>query len=96
MNERRSFKYLYICGVGLGPKVLLHEKNFHLPVELQPGAREVRRTYNGYKVTVENGVAIPIPDLEVGWKGLDLETTRCKNFRFAVGRFGWTEPTLTE
>ena len=92
MNERRTFPYLYICGVGLGPKKLLHEKNFHLPVEFQPGAREIRQTYNGYTITVENAVAVPIPDLEAGWKGLALETTRCKNFRFAVGRFGWTEP----
>ena len=96
MNERKTFRYLYICGVGVGQKHLLHEKNFHLPVEPQPGAREVRHTYNGYKITVENGIAVPIPELEVGWKGLDLETTRCKNFRFAVGRFGWIEqPTAT-
>jgi hypothetical protein len=91
MNERKAFRYLYICGVGVGPKDRLHEKNFHLPLEFRPGAREVRRTYNKYTITVENGMAVPIPELEVGWKGLDLETTRCKNFRFAVGRFGWTD-----
>lgn len=92
MNERRTFPYLYICGVGLGPKNLLHEKNFHLPVEFQPGAREIRRTYNGYTITVENAIALPIPELAAGWNGLTLETTRCKNFRFPIDRFGWTEP----
>lgn len=91
MSERASFKYLYICGVGRGPKNLLYQKNFHLPLQHQPGAREVRQTYNGYTITVENGIALPIPELEVGWKGLDLETTRCKNFRFAVGQFGWKD-----
>lgn len=96
MDERSSFPYLYICGVGMGPKTRLHEKNFHLPVEFSPGAREVRQTYNGYTVTVENAVAVPIPELEDGWKGLDRETTRCKNFRFAVAKFGWIDPTPAE
>ncbi len=91
MNEWKAFRYLYICGVGVGPKHLLGEKNFHLPLEYRLGAREVRQTYNGYIITVENGIALPIPELEVGWKGLNLETTRCKNFRFAVRQFGWTE-----
>lgn len=96
MNERTAFPYLYICGVGLGPKNLLHEKNFHLPVEFRPGAHEVRQTYNGYTIRVENAAALPIPELEAGWKGLDLETTRCKNFRFAVDRFGWTDPPTAQ
>jgi len=91
MNERESFRYLYVCGVGTGPKHLLREKNFHLPLEHRPGAREVHQTYNGYSITVENGIALPIPEIEAGWKGLDLETTRCKNFRFAVGQFGWVD-----
>jgi hypothetical protein len=91
MNERKTFRYLYICGVGVGPKDLLREKNFHLTLEYRTGAHEVRQTYNGYTIRVENGIALPIPELEVGWKGLDLETTRCKNFRFAVGQFGWKD-----
>ena len=91
MNERRSFPYLYVCGVGIGPKNLLSEKNFHLPLKPEPGVRAVHQTYNGYVVTVENAAAMPIPDLEEGWKGLDRETTRCKNFRFAVAQFGWTD-----
>ncbi len=90
MNERRSFDSLYICGVGVGPKDLLHKKNFHLALKLEPGSHEIHSTYNGYTITVENGRSLPIPELEAGWKGLDLETTRCKNFRFAVSRFGWT------
>jgi hypothetical protein len=89
MNERKAFRYLYICGVGVGPKNLLREKNFHLPLRFEAGARQVGHTYNGYTVTVENAVALPIPELEPGWQGLDLETTRCKNFRFGVEYFGW-------
>jgi hypothetical protein len=91
MNERKAFRYLYICGVGLGPKNRLRERNFHLALEGRAGTHEIRQTYNGYKIIVENGVALPIPDLEAGWNGLDLETTRCKNFRFAVAHFGWTD-----
>jgi hypothetical protein len=96
MDERRSFEYLYICGVGVGPRNLLYQKNFHLPLKLAAGAREARQTYNGYTITVENGLALPIPELEDGWKGLDRETTRCKNFRFAVSRFGWKDRPLSE
>ena len=91
MDERETFRYLYICGVGVGPKNLLRDKNFHLPLAYRAGGHEVHQTYNGYRITVENGVALPIPELESGWKGLDLETTRCKNFRFAVEQFGWID-----
>ena len=94
MNERRTFRYLYICGVGVGPRNLLCQKNFHLPLEHRPGTCEVRQTYNGYTVTVENAGALAIPELPPGWKGLDLETTRCKNFRFAVAMFGWKDACL--
>jgi hypothetical protein len=91
MNERRSFPYLYVCGVGVGPKRLLHEKNFHLPLKPEAGAHEKYETYNGYIVEVQNAVALPIPIPEEGWKGLNRETTHCKNFRFAVAHFGWTD-----
>jgi hypothetical protein len=91
MNERSKFPYLYICGVGVGPKNLLHGKNFHLPLELRPGARETGHTYNGYTITVEDAVAVPIAELPEGWHGPDCETTRCKNFRFAVAQFGWID-----
>lgn len=93
MNERRTFPYLYVCGVGVGPEKLLREQNFHLPLRPEPGGREVRETYNGYVITVENGRAVPIPELPDGWNGLDTPTTRCKNFRFAVAQFGWSDPT---
>jgi len=91
MNERRTFPYLYLCGVGTGPDKLLYQKNFHLPLKPQRSAREVRQTYNGYIVTVENAMALPIPELADGWNGLSTRTTRCKNFRFAVAQFGWKE-----
>ncbi len=92
MDERKTFPYLYLCGVGVGPRNLLHQKNFHLALRPEPGAREVRETYNGYTITVENAIALPIPELPEGWQGLNRETTRCKNFRFGVEYFGW-QPT---
>jgi len=96
MNERRSFRYLYLCGVGVGAKHLLYQKNFHLALQREVGGREVRQTYNGYKITVEGGIALPIPELDPGWKGLNLETTRCKNFRFAVAHFGWQDQSQVD
>jgi hypothetical protein len=82
------YPYLYICGVGNGPRAELHRKNLHMPLRLAPGRREVVETYNGYLFTVENAELLPIPELPAGWNGRDLETTRCKNFRFGVAYFG--------
>jgi len=81
---------LYVCGVGVGPTNLLFQKNFHLPLKPEPGAREIRQTYNGYRVSVENAIAMPIPDLEPGWKGLD----RANDPRTSASRshsFGWID-----
>ena len=85
---RPQHRYLYICGVGSGPKSRLHLMNFHLPVRYEPGSAVAESTYNGYLVTVADAVALPIPELPAGWNGLDLQTTRCKNFRFGVAYFG--------
>jgi hypothetical protein len=92
MDERAASKYLYLCGVGVGPRDLLYRKNFHLALSPCDDHEEVRETYNGYTVVVQNAIALPIPELPEGWNGLDRETTRCKNFRFAVAQFGWCEP----
>ena len=83
------YPYLYICGVGRGPRHTLGGKNFHLALRHEEGAASTHGTYNGYSVAVQNAVALPIPELPVGWNGRDLETTRCKNFRFAVEYFGY-------
>jgi hypothetical protein len=32
-------KYVYVCGVGAGPKNQLKDENFHLPVRYAEGAR---------------------------------------------------------
>ena len=88
MTLRPQHRYLYICGVGSGPKSRLQLTNFHLPVRYEPGSAVAESTYNGYLITVADAVALPIPELPAGWNGLDLETTRCKNFRFGVAYFG--------
>ena len=46
MNERRTFHYLHMRR-GVGPDDLLKYKNFHLPLELRPGAQAAGQTYNG-------------------------------------------------
>ena len=81
-------RYLYVCGVGSGPKNELHRKNLHLPLRYEAGSIVRKTTYNGYVITVCNAVEMLIPELEDGWKGLDQETTRCRNFRFGMAYFG--------
>jgi hypothetical protein len=88
MDESRNAPYLYLCGVGSGPRNLLYTKNFHLALQPRDGASESRTTYNGYTVHAANAEALPIPEIPDGWNGLPLEHTRCRNFRFAVARFG--------
>lgn len=92
MKKPDSCQYLYICGVGQGPKHLLGEKNFHLALEFAEESALTRQTYNGYLLTVNNVRELTIPPLPPGWQGLDLETTRCKNFQFAVAYFGYSTP----
>ena len=84
--------FLYVCGVGSGPKVKLREQNVHLPLRYAEGQVVTEPTYNGYLVTARNAVALPIPALPQGWNGLHDEMTRCKNFRFGVASFGY--PTV--
>ena len=82
MDERRAFRYLYVCGVGTGPKNELHRKNFHLGLRLEPGAGELKKaTYNGYELTVNNAVEMPIPEAAPD------AVQRCKNFLFGMAYF---------
>jgi hypothetical protein len=75
--------------VGSGPKTTLAARNFHWALQYQENSVIEAPTYNGYIVTAHNAVALLIPELPEGWNGRDLETTRCKNFRFAVEYFGY-------
>lgn len=89
MDESSTAPYLYLCGVGTGTRSLLHTKNFHLALKPQEGGSETRTTYNGYAIEVSGAEALPIPEIPDGWNGLPMEHTRCRNFRFAVARFGY-------
>ena len=77
--------------MGTGPRREVAGKNFHLPLSFEAGAVVSAATYNGYVIRAENAKALPIPALPEGWKGRDLETTRCKNFQFGVEYFGYPE-----
>lgn len=85
------YKYVYICGVGCGPKKSqLAAQNFHWALRYRENSDiEARPTYNGYIVTAGNAVELPIPELPEGWSRRDRETTRCKNFQFGVEYFGY-------
>ena len=83
------YRYVYVCGVGCGPKAKLAEQNFHWALRYEESSLITSSTYNGYIVTARNAVALPIPGLPDGWNGRDRGTTRCKNFRFGVEYFGY-------
>jgi hypothetical protein len=83
------YPYVYVCGVGVGPRSELHKQNFHFPLEFQEGRVAEATTPNGYVFRAHNAVAVPIPFLEVGWNGLSKEHRGCKNFQFAVAAFGY-------
>ena len=82
------YPYLYVCGVGAGPKAELHHKNLHLPLRFKEGGIVERPTYNGYIFRAENAEELPIPALPDDWMGLEREHARCKNFQFAVAYLG--------
>lgn len=83
------YPYVYVCGVGVGPKTELHQQNLHLPLRYKEGAKLVEReTYNGYVFQAENAEEIEIAALPDDWMGLPREHARCKNYQFAVGVFG--------
>jgi hypothetical protein len=78
---------VYICGVARGPIQDRRHRNLHLPVRFEPGARAIATTYDGYAVTVEHAMALPIPSVPDHWNGLPPDHTRCRNFRFGMGYF---------
>ncbi len=88
LDAMDRYKYVYICGVGSGPKKSLAAKNLHLPLKYAAGQVVKASTYNGYVIAAEDAAVVPIPMLQDGWNGRDRETTRCKNFQFAVAYFG--------
>jgi hypothetical protein len=87
----RAAKYpcVYVCGVGRGPKTELHRRNLHLPMRFSAGSVVRAMTYNGYEFVAEDAELIEVPALPPGWNGLELETTRCRNFQLAVSLFGY-------
>lgn len=93
LNRMSEFPYVYVCGVGAGPKPLLRERNLHFPLRYELGKTAEVKTYNGYTITAHNAVALPIPKLESGWNGLPDAQVKCKNFQFAVSAFGYPPRT---
>ena len=89
LDRAHRFPYVYVCGVGTGPRADLRHKNFHFPLEPAPGEVAEATTYNGYRFRAENAVALLIPPLPAGWEGKPDEHVRCKNFQFAVAYFGY-------
>lgn len=85
-----QYPYVYVCGVGVGPKAELHKQNLHMPLRHKPGGVVELRTYNGYLFRAADAERVEIPEpLPEGWHGItNREHLRCKNFRFAVGAFG--------
>ena len=93
LDKMDAYPYVYVCGVGVGPKKALGGKNLHLPLRYKEGAVATKTTYNGYVFTATNAEELPIPGLPEGFLGItNREHLRCKNFRFAVSVFGPAQP----
>jgi hypothetical protein len=92
-DETANFDSLYICGVARGPVVSRKCNNLHVPLEPSIGSSLTLNTYNGYVLAVNNAKVLTIPELPDGWEGLPRSYTRCCNFRFCVGRFGYRSRT---
>jgi len=86
------YPYVYVCGVGVGPKDELWRQNLHFPLRHEEGTVAEIESYNGYRLRAQNAVQVEIPALPEGWHGKDREHTRCKNFQFAVASFGYPIP----
>lgn len=91
LDTMDRYEFVDVCGVGSGSRASRGRKNFHLRLKYAEGETLRTNTYNGYIVTAENAVALPIPPLPAGWKDRDLDTTSCKNFQFAVAYFGYPQ-----
>lgn len=89
LDRISRYPYVYVCGVGAGPKKDLREKNLHFPLRYEEGSVAEVTTYNGYRLRATNAARVEIPALPDNWKGKDREHTRCKNFQFAVASFGY-------
>ena len=88
LNRMHQYPYVYICGVGSGPKSELWQQNLHFPLRYAEGRVEEVTTYNDYRFRAENAERVTIPELPEGWEGKPRKHTRCKNFQFAVAMFG--------
>jgi hypothetical protein len=88
LNRLDRYPYVYVCGVGQGPKTALAQQNLHFPLRYVQGAIAEATTYNGYIVRAMNAERLIIPPLPEGWRGKSREHVRCKNFQFAVEYFG--------
>jgi hypothetical protein len=63
LDRAHRYPYVYICGVGIGPRRELRSKNLHFPLKLAEGHVAEATTYNGYRFRAENAIALPIPPL---------------------------------
>lgn len=88
LDQMDRYPYVYVCGVGRGPKSGLRHRNLHFPLRYEAGAVAEIVSYDGYTFRARDAVRLEIPELPAGWEGLSEAHTRCKNFRFAVEHFG--------
>jgi hypothetical protein len=79
-----SFELFYLCGVGWKDR---GNTNVHLAVRPRLGSIASAGSVYGVQFTITDAQAILIEYLEKGWRGLDDEHRRCKNFQFGYQMF---------
>jgi hypothetical protein len=76
----------YLCGVAWNHRLT---SNMHLVVEQAPGEIAEVTSASGVRFRLHGARALPIPALPPGWNGLPRLFTRCRNFQWAVSRYGY-------
>ena len=98
LDKLGRYPYVYVCGVGSGPKSELRSQNLHFPLRYAAGKVATAVSYNGYTFTAHDAEELVIPEWPLGmegkalppaFEGKPLEHVRCKNYRFAVAYFGF-------
>lgn len=72
--------FLYLCGVSRAG----WDSNCHAAMEPAKEGQVCIKTFNGFKVEIQNVRSLEIPSLPEGFRGLDPSFTTCRNFQFGV------------
>lgn len=80
----KPMDYFYLCGVAMGSRKELGEKNLHLAVRPKAGSQATIKSVYGPVFTIDDAEMIEIQPALPITDQLPKEYANCKNFRFAA------------